>query len=1210
MKSQLLSKITERLIRVFLLTILIFTGLNQVSYSQSVPTNTENYILDRSVAYPETNENNIPGMSVNRKSETIGYHNGFGKLSQNVNYRFIFNGTNYKDLVTYVEYDELGLNSISYLPYTNLASGSFRTDAKTGQSTFYNSPPTGVEQSTYPFAVSIYEKSPLLRTTQQGFVGSTWQPDEQSPLSAHTIRTYYESNSANEVLKISVDEGTNVNIDIGGYYAVGKLHKIKTTDENLVDSYVYTDMNDNEILKVTMDGSTPIKTYYVYDNLNRLRFVIPPEASTQLLSDQSLPYDHPLRVSWITEYKYDGLNREIEKIMPEEEPVWTVYDPAGRVVLRQDGIMRANNDWLFTKYDRKGRVIMTGIWNQMSYWENRDEAQLFINTNVGVGKTYSFYEEHTVQDAIGYTNNAFPPNGGGCIIYSINYYDDYDFDNNGTDDIAFQNIGFSSTDFDDPILYPNYKISGHTPFYRITDKLTRNEVLLFGAKGESRVFEGNHDYNYNPPSPETIYYHGTVRLLPGFRTYPDQKVYIGPNVVVPPATSDGDGEYLAATYFYDKYGRVIQTQSTNHIGGTDVSSTQYQFAGKVIRTKLTHTTGYKTVTVSDRFTYDHTGRLIDSYKKIDNGTELLVSKNEYNELGQLTTKKLGLTSLPSFLQTVDYRYNIRGWLKSVNDPYALSSDVFAFKLYYNDAPEYEVPYSAKYNGNITSMVWADNSNPNAQNAYSYYYDNLNRLNNANYGTVNGHIYDESNNYREFGIDYDKNGNIQHIKRNNGINGQLIDDLSYTYNGNKLKAVEDNPVDNTRAYDFKNGSTLTTEYEYDPNGNMIQDKNKGINITYNYLNLPVTISWNANNVNDKRKIEWLYDATGSKLRKTVYNTDGEATMVTDYVNGFVYNTNYGDALPQLSFFPMSEGRVVSLGGTNYELQYWLKDHLGNTRVAFKNFDDQAQVIQKDFYYPFGLTVNLTTAGDENKFKYNGKELEDEHGLYWYHYGVRYYDPQLGRWHTMDPADQFHSPYLYVGNNPVLLTDPDGAQAIFLPDFFWSALTELTIASNDFNNWLTDYAGIEEMFTNIYYNESPTIQTAINLSSFDNLQTSHSVSMGHENMGIFHAGINTNFNELYVNFGIDLNLAPPMPDNWNYSYSFNMEKQPSSIFTKTFSGGYVIGSGNTYNIEDLWDLNPFYWNNDRWSSSNAIISNSIWIGVSYDINLRFRFPGIMK
>ena len=45
-----------------------------------------------------------------------------------------------------------------------------------------------------------------------------------------------------------------------------------------------------------------------------------------------------------------------------------------------------------------------------------------------------------------------------------------------------------------------------------------------------------------------------------------------------------------------------------------------------------------------------------------------------------------------------------------------------------------------------------------------------------------------------------------------------------------------------------------------------------------------------------------------------------------------------------------------------------------------------------------------------------------------YAFRFYDPQIARWTTVDPADEFHSPYVYVGNNPIGAIDPDGRETI--------------------------------------------------------------------------------------------------------------------------------------------------------------------------------------
>lgn len=75
--------------------------------------------------------------------------------------------------------------------------------------------------------------------------------------------------------------------------------------------------------------------------------------------------------------------------------------------------------------------------------------------------------------------------------------------------------------------------------------------------------------------------------------------------------------------------------------------------------------------------------------------------------------------------------------------------------------------------------------------------------------------------------------------------------------------------------------------------------------------------------------------------------------------------------------------------------------------------------------------LKTMLSENKYLYNGKELQDEQlggiNLDWLDYGWRMYDPALGRWHVPDPMAQYDSPYTYVGNNPIAYFDPSGMWA---------------------------------------------------------------------------------------------------------------------------------------------------------------------------------------
>jgi RHS repeat-associated protein len=92
-------------------------------------------------------------------------------------------------------------------------------------------------------------------------------------------------------------------------------------------------------------------------------------------------------------------------------------------------------------------------------------------------------------------------------------------------------------------------------------------------------------------------------------------------------------------------------------------------------------------------------------------------------------------------------------------------------------------------------------------------------------------------------------------------------------------------------------------------------------------------------------------------------------------------------------------------------------------------DPALIVQENHYDPWGLNlVGIEKQGrPDHKFQYNGKEKQEELGLGWNDYGARFYDPQLGRWHAVDPlADQMrgHSPYNYGLNNPLRFTDPDG------------------------------------------------------------------------------------------------------------------------------------------------------------------------------------------
>jgi RHS repeat-associated protein len=157
---------------------------------------------------------------------------------------------------------------------------------------------------------------------------------------------------------------------------------------------------------------------------------------------------------------------------------------------------------------------------------------------------------------------------------------------------------------------------------------------------------------------------------------------------------------------------------------------------------------------------------------------------------------------------------------------------------------------------------------------------------------------------------------------------------------------------------------------------------------------------------------------------------------------------------LQHFPMSEGRVNATTSP-MEYEYFMKDHLGNVRMTIKNVGDRnTKVAQEDFYYPFGMRQSIKVPGIGNKKLYNGKDLVDDFGLNWYHYGARWYDPMIARWIEMDPADEMHTPYGYVGDNPIKFIDPNGKQIYFAFNIKAGAILDIHEPVTDFTlygNW---------------------------------------------------------------------------------------------------------------------------------------------------------------
>ena len=436
----------------------------------------------------------------------------------------------------------------------------------------------------------------------------------------------------------------------------------------------------------------------------------------------------------------------------------------------------------------------------------------------------------------------------------------------------------------------------------------------------------------------------------------------------------GSSEKIYTVYYYDIKGRVIKTIENNLVGGYNTRETTYTFSDQPATVTLTHTANGKlTQTEVYTYTYDHSDRISSITHKLNSNAAVTLASYTYDNKGRMATKKLHGSST----NQLTYAYNIRSWLTGI------SSSKFTQNLTYDNG-------SAGFNGNITAMNWTANGSSN--HSYAFTYDGVNRMLNAMHGTGA---------YTEKVTGYDKNGNITGLQR---YNSSLVDNLTYTYNGNQLTKVEDATGNSTG---FTNGASTTNEYTYDNNGNLTKDLNKGItNISYNSLSLPQVVTFSNGNT-----ITYLYTADGRKLR-TVHVTNGTATT-TDYCGNVIYENSTQKLLLT------EEGYIDLANGNAY--YYYLKDHQGNNRVVLSS---SGTVMETNHYYPLGGTF---ASSNVQPYKYNGKELDTKNGLNWYDYGARHYDAALGRWHVVDPKaekDYFNSPYNYCGNNPIIRVDKDG------------------------------------------------------------------------------------------------------------------------------------------------------------------------------------------
>ena len=446
----------------------------------------------------------------------------------------------------------------------------------------------------------------------------------------------------------------------------------------------------------------------------------------------------------------------------------------------------------------------------------------------------------------------------------------------------------------------------------------------------------------------------------------------------------GSDTWLTTTTYYDNRCQVIQTVCNNIEGFTSRVDMKYDFTGNLTSLRESHKINTSQTDVFETVnTYDTRSRLVSSMSKLNGGTPATVLYT-YDAVGRLVSRKLGAI-------TETMTYNPRGWLTGKE------SVPFKMKLRYEKP---EGGSTACWNGNISEWEWQQGTN--AALMYGFTYDGINRLTETSQKQKSGTSWSLlTGNYLEKGLTYDRNGNIKTLQRT--ANGSIIAGMAYTYIGNQLTSLS------------RNGTIGT--YQFDKNGNMINDSRKNLSLSYNVLNL-----LSEAKAGNMTKAKYSYLAEGTKLQVRDAGSNG-----FDYLGSLAYRKS--SAGLQLESANFGEGviRANVSNSVGSEVNYFLTDHLGSVRVIV---DGNGVVKERNDYYPFGAKHVRSDYPQlaVNRNKYNGKEMQVTGNLDYLDYGARMYDSEVGRWFSADPLSEDRwmlTPYNYCQNNSLNRVDMNGA-----------------------------------------------------------------------------------------------------------------------------------------------------------------------------------------
>ena len=289
----------------------------------------------------------------NTQTEQVDYFDGIGRPYETVRKSF---SPSDNDLVSLTEYDLRNRESKVWLPVAVSPTGL--PVSVSDYETAANAPESPYGTGNSPYTENTYDRSSYSRIVRVMGPGTDWR------IANKPSRTEYGTNNstnANKCKRFNISHDGQY-LSCAGLYPTGSLTVVKETDEDGHTVAVFKDVYGRTVLE-RRGSAIEHDTYYVYDRVGFLRYVLPPAASDALglsVSNQSIGNNQILQ-KYAYYYEYDSKGRCVMRKLPGCDPVYLKYDKAGRLIYTQDGNQRTSSQWTYYLYDIYGRMVVKGV---------------------------------------------------------------------------------------------------------------------------------------------------------------------------------------------------------------------------------------------------------------------------------------------------------------------------------------------------------------------------------------------------------------------------------------------------------------------------------------------------------------------------------------------------------------------------------------------------------------------------------------------------------------------------------------------------------------------------------------------------------------------------------------------------------------------------------------------------------------------------------